>query len=109
MRLELKSGFPGRFMFNLFQFHKGAIRTLKASAPLCCLDMYFNSIKVRLELVLAVVITSPILIFQFHKGAIRTEPPRIEPAAETNFNSIKVRLELNIVTLQVGNNRISIP
>ena len=33
--------------------------------------VYFNSIKVRLEL-LAVVITSEIEIFQFHKGTIRT-------------------------------------
>ena len=57
-------------MSAIFQFHKGAIRTCVRAQPGTRI-LYFNSIKVRLEL-------SPIvgaglsLLFQFHKGAIRT-------------------------------------
>ena len=54
-----------------FQFHKGAIRTE-------LLDLLegnranFNSIKVRLELMMESCLP-PARLFQFHKGAIRTE------------------------------------
>ena len=37
------------------------------------LNLYFNSIKVRLELLLGVGIEDAELEFQFHKGTIRTE------------------------------------
>ena len=54
----------------LFQFHKGAIRTLNyASARAAYAN--FNSIKVRLELRFVMTITCTDK-FQFHKGAIRT-------------------------------------
>ena len=93
MRLELKSArdyYEGGF---LFQFHKGAIRTLLPVVPLVVL-LYFNSIKVRLELLIATILikslsdfnsikvrlepscsTSHNVVarFQFHKGAIRTQ------------------------------------
>ena len=57
-------------MYALFQFHKGAIRTI-LPVILRVVFWYFNSIKVRLEP------TSPfanekVTTFQFHKGAIRT-------------------------------------
>ena len=56
-------------------------------------DYYFNSIKVRLELISK---TFPIasFIFQFHKGAIRTFLLGAFVIACDHFNSIKVRLEL---------------
>ena len=59
------------------------------------LPLYFNSIKVRLELA---DILSPIigaLGFQFHKGAIRTKYIGSVLSLIKNFNSIKVRLEQN--------------
>ena len=55
---------------QLFQFHKGAIRT-------------------SIRLALQTLIPS----FQFHKGAIRTLNYASARAAYANFNSIKVRLE----------------
>ena len=54
---------------------------------------HFNSIKVRLELLLAFS-TDENLEFQFHKGTIRTALKKLSVARHGNFNSIKVRLEL---------------
>ena len=54
--------------------------------------MYFNSIKVRLELHQSVG-SIKLNKFQFHKGAIRTGFDSDIIAALANFNSIKVRLE----------------
>ena len=54
-----------------FQFHKGTIRTLcpfLASLPL----RHFNSIKVQLERLFLLILSTEKLIFQFHKGTIRT-------------------------------------
>ena len=57
-----------------FQFHKGTIRTVcKTTAPPSLL--YFNSIKVRLELV-KLLKHYLSRLFQFHKGTIRTEKHR---------------------------------
>ena len=56
---------------NVFQFHKGAIRTLQASGNLNG-RTYFNSIKVRLELRTLKACPISFGVFQFHKGAIRT-------------------------------------
>ena len=53
---------------------------------------YFNSIKVRLELLVCVVLWSN-LLFQFHKGTIRTVNVILSCLAFLYFNSIKVRLE----------------
>ena len=48
MRLEHDPDFANQVLAHLFQFHKGAIRTLlPVVLPLVLLD--FNSIKVRLE------------------------------------------------------------
>ena len=54
-----------------FQFHKGTIRT---DTPNGNLSHYsnFNSIKVRLELVLLEYTKPKDVLFQFHKGTIRT-------------------------------------
>ena len=60
--------------------------------------LYFNSIKVRLELQGTCQRKQECLSFQFHKGTIRT---RTVPAVRhlcKNFNSIKVRLELIAIT-----------
>ena len=56
---------------SIFQFHKGAIRTLRERVPICCLP-YFNSIKVRLERKHEDASLMGDEPFQFHKGAIRT-------------------------------------
>ena len=53
---------------------------------------YFNSIKVRLEPPLFPE-HRPALQFQFHKGAIRTLYFHVSIAQVFHFNSIKVRLE----------------
>ena len=55
---------------NVFQFHKGAIRTFE-TAKQAAAQTSFNSIKVRLEPT-ADVDNYYFLMFQFHKGAIRT-------------------------------------
>ena len=58
-------------LISLFQFHKGAIRTFDA-LPLFPSLLYFNSIKVRLELSESQG-KKRVPEFQFHKGAIRTK------------------------------------
>ena len=54
--------------------------------------LYFNSIKVQLELATpkAPPTTAP---FQFHKGTIRTRYSRAAKLLMAYFNSIKVQLE----------------
>ena len=52
----------------------------------------FNSIKVRLELLLHIAKRSPFR-FQFHKGTIRTGYFFVLDSIIPRFNSIKVRLE----------------
>ena len=71
MRLELKD-FPKEQRYVVFQFHKGAIRTMMNFSGSPLLDN-FNSIKVRLELRPASKIADQEKSFQFHKGAIRTK------------------------------------
>ena len=79
-----------------------------------CRFIYFNSIKVRLELIadhsfegktvfqfhkgairtdLLGTAVAVLGRFQFHKGAIRTSVTQFGNTQSTNFNSIKVRLE----------------
>ena len=70
MRLERNSNSVTRKRREIFQFHKGAIRTNKSGFSF----------------------TAPTL-FQFHKGAIRTKPRFVTLLSVNNFNSIKVRLE----------------
>ena len=57
-------------ILNLFQFHKGAIRTKRHNPATDGTDK-----------------------FQFHKGAIRTSVITLPLTELINFNSIKVRLE----------------
>ena len=58
-------------MFNIFQFHKGTIRTKNINED-----------------------TTSKVLFQFHKGTIRTWVGSIFTIYINYFNSIKVRLEL---------------
>ena len=67
-----------------FQFHKGAIRTC-VSVSMSILVFSFNSIKVRLEHVRSKSVQIPKL-FQFHKGAIRTK--NIDNTEKTQIVSI---------------------
>ena len=80
----------------MFQFHKGAIRTVNDTLTSCSLSS-FNSIKVQLEQILD-ILTCGIFRFQFHKGAIRTLSVIMFKTTYFSFNSIKVQLEL--VTLK---------
>ena len=91
MRLELNQGWY-RCRSYIFQFHKGAIRTISTPwvLPEC---RNFNSIKVRLEHGWLQHRITFKLLFQFHKGAIRTSFPSLPFAILGYFNSIKVRLE----------------
>ena len=71
--------------------------------------MDFNSIKVRLELIILHQ-TETVLAFQFHKGAIRTGEIRVVNDILVHFNSIKVRLEQRQNEQQNQNGQsISIP
>ena len=58
------------FDLSVFQFHKGAIRTICVMQPVT-FHVNFNSIKVRLEREFGIC-DSKRTKFQFHKGAIRT-------------------------------------
>ena len=76
-----------------FQFHKGTIRTIVIILILL-LTFNFNSIKVRLEPVLANIYRSTCRYFNSIK--VRLEPNFCDliRVSVSNFNSIKVRLEL---------------
>ena len=67
----------------IFQFHKGTIRTWLL-LRIMLLILNFNSIKVRLELVIVHLMVK-VSLFQFHKGTIRTSKPASEPALRTKF------------------------
>ena len=62
---------------------------------------YFNSIKVRLELNLSIILTR--LSFYFNSIKVRLELLNVYVLNlfELNFNSIKVRLELCIVIIRI--------
>ena len=81
------------FTAQVFQFHKGTIRTLRTSHKVIEIinfnsikvqlerkypdkhintDTHFNSIKVQLEQSVSTLMSSIIGSFQFHKGTIRT-------------------------------------
>ena len=77
---------------QLFQFHKGTIRTF-VPPLLALLDLYFNSIKVQLEPISEQSIHCN-TEFQFHKGTIRTYFAFHLIPISAYFNSIKVQLEL---------------
>ena len=77
--------------FSLFQFHKGTIKPVVPSFARVSLNN-FNSIKVRLNLLVRRV---EILIkpwFQFHKGTIKPHSWWLLSFHFLDFNSIKVRL-----------------
>ena len=76
-----------------FQFHKGTIRTAVLS-DISDFVLYFNSIKVRLELYLDARKLLDIIYFNSIK--VRLEHHNYVQVGDTNlyFNSIKVRLEL---------------
>ena len=63
------------FGYNLFQFHKGTIKT-QGDTPIQRQDRNFNSIKVRLKQVDEHITGGVTLKFQFHKGTIKTTIPR---------------------------------
>ena len=71
VRLEPAFRGPYHYQIQVFQFHKGAIRTAEPNEERFDLDN-FNSIKVRLELYCSFNVVVPLTEFQFHKGAIRT-------------------------------------
>ena len=58
-------------MIQVFQFHKGTIKTLATILPYWALR-YFNSIKVRLKRIVPFFTKRLINVFQFHKGTIKT-------------------------------------
>ena len=81
-------------ILHIFQFHKGAIRTV--DSPLTCnCFIDFNSIKVRLELGSSL----EAIRWQEHFNSIKVRLERLFWVAcrmlVEHFNSIKVRLELS--------------
>ena len=57
---------------NKFQFHKGTIKTADAYGQKRQ-NSNFNSIKVRLKLIINVLRSAATIGFQFHKGTIKTQ------------------------------------
>ena len=62
--------------FEVFQFHKGTIKTGSFRKEISQVLLYFNSIKVRLKRIIGKAY-GRLFKFQFHKGTIKTEPPKI--------------------------------
>ena len=60
------------FNLNIFQFHKGTIKTLMLCL-MYLLQRNFNSIKVRLKHSIARIDLVDIATFQFLKGTIKTK------------------------------------
>ena len=83
VRLERVAEYGASNLDDMFQFHKGTIRTLKFSAT-ALMILCFNSIKVRLELE---DLTKENLrfLFQFHKGTIRTPVSPVKGAFTSSF------------------------
>ena len=104
---------------QLFQFHKGTIRTALLRWNLLPI-LNFNSIKVQLERgaapqyvakyvkfqfhkgTIRTVVSQQAVqargLFQFHKGTIRTFVSSLDGCCHSYFNSIKVQLERRFVT-----------
>ena len=99
---------------NIFQFHKGTIKTVKGCIEIKC-PAHFNSIKVRLKhepceylyrrpsdfnsIKVRLKRIKPrsrhsAFLFQFHKGTIKTATFVCISFTVSDFNSIKVRLKL---------------
>ena len=72
------------FTAQIFQFHKGTIKTFVSTSTNCCRYEYFNSIKVRLKPQYRFEVNAPQL-FQFHKGTIKTLPAQRSIAEMTIF------------------------
>ena len=68
-------------VLDIFQFHKGTIRTIVMPKVLSCFNFYFNSIKVQLELIYMIGALIGAGLFQFHKGTIRTFVGWLETSA----------------------------
>ena len=84
-----------------FQFHKGTIRTVLL-LPIHSVLLYFNSIKVRLELKKDIAT----LTKEWHFNSIKVRLERKSLlrliGMATNFNSIKVRLERKSLLRLIG-------
>ena len=78
----------------LFQFHKGAIRTLGTRNGLISSDAMFQFHKGAIRTIGDQVVYRAERKFQFHKGAIRTRKDWELKIYHYGFNSIKVQLEL---------------
>ena len=91
----------------IFQFHKGAIRTL-VEKSLRTHSLNFNSIKVRLERN-ALQKRSRALVFQFHKGAIRTSAFIQNADAKPQFQFHKGAIRTFADNLLAQGSVISIP
>ena len=76
VRLELSYTVASGATAQIFQFHKGTIRTAGLYA-----------------------VQSAVPTFQFHKGTIRTHILPSYTELDANFNSIKVRLELSFLLI----------
>ena len=109
IKVRLERGCCSTWAFRrLFQFHKGAIRTLSAvkqARRLASFQFHKGAIRTCATL----LCSSFLRRFQFHKGAIRTMPVPRKALTKLHFNSIKVRLERKRIDPQRWWDVISIP
>ena len=110
---------------STFQFHKGTIKTTVLPSTLSTFA-HFNSIKVRLKLIILQVFYHVLSNFnsikvrlkldppsrwelppkfQFHKGTIKTTLCNNHCLSLLHFNSIKVRLKLTSLSQVASNTR----
>ena len=82
--------------FALFQFHKGAIRTIQGTGGSSEVSN-FNSIKVRLEQKADALKSQQEMNFNSIKVRLEPTCPVCSHRMHPNFNSIKVRLELQTI------------
>ena len=92
IKVRLKQDYYSNCLANpLFQFHKGTIKTVHF-LYLIILYFNFNSIKVRLKLISALLLTN---LWYFNSIKVRLKPSSRtrHPSFCQDFNSIKVRLK----------------
>ena len=84
---------PSKIGFSsLFQFHEGPIKTvIKIKQNM--VQLSFNSMKVRLKQALAKMVSELVKWFQFHEGPIKTSWSLRALSKVQCFNSMKVRLK----------------
>ena len=109
IKVRLKQGMPSLSSSSfLFQFHKGAIKTLLKSV-ISLFFFSFNSIKVRLKLKVLLNILPSRSSFNSIKVRLKQAITLLRWIVVRSFNSIKVRLKQGALPPSAVSDFVSIP